>query len=110
MDQELETLPTRPQDKFLVRPEDVQTFREVIKPYWKGKSLEDVLKKRYGKEISALSTVVKINQKDHAQGHICPNVREWLEKGGSRTERGEHGSTCWTVRRSKDPSMKAFFL
>ena len=66
VDQELETLPTRPQDKFLVRPEDVQTFREVIKPYWKGKSLEDVLKKRYGKELSALSTVVKINQKDHA--------------------------------------------
>ena len=92
VDQELETLPTRPQDKFLVRPEDVQTFREVIKPYWKGKSLEDVLKKRYGKEISALSTVVKINQKDHAQGHICPNVREWLEKGpaGLKEEAQQH--------------------
>lgn len=96
VDQELETLPTRPQDKFLVRPEDVQTFREVIKPYWKGKSLEDVLKKRYGKEISALSTVVKINQKDHAQGHICPNVREWLEKGpaGLKEEAQQHLLDC----------------
>ena len=71
--------------------------------------MEDVLKKRYGKEISALSTVVKINQKDHAQGHICPNVREWLEKGpaGLKEEAQQH---LLDVRRSKDPSMKAFFL
>ena len=27
--------------------------------------------------------MVKINQKDHAQGHICPNVELWLTKGPS---------------------------
>lgn len=83
VDRELETIPTRPQDKFNVYPEDIEIFRNEILPYWKGKSLEDVLKDRYGEEISSLSKVVKINQTDHAQGHICPNVKEWLELGPS---------------------------
>lgn len=81
VDREFETLPTRPQDRFQVRQEDIQYFREVIKPYWKGKSLEDVLKQEYGKEIAEISKVVKINQQDHAQGHICPDCALWLQKG-----------------------------
>lgn len=81
VDREFETLPTRPQDRFEVHEEDIKTFREVIKPYWEGKSLEDVLAKRYGKEINEISKVVKINQKDHAQGHICPNCVKWLQLG-----------------------------
>ena len=81
VDREFETLPTRPQDRFLVHEEDIHTFREVIKPYWEGKSLEDVLNQRYGKEINGIGKVVKINQKDHAQGHICPNCVEWLQMG-----------------------------
>ncbi|MDO4942645.1 MAG: formate C-acetyltransferase/glycerol dehydratase family glycyl radical enzyme [Lachnospiraceae bacterium] len=81
VDREFETLPTRPQDRFHVHEEDIQTFREVIKPYWEGKSLEDVLNQRYGKEINEIGKVVKINQKDHAQGHICPNCVEWLQFG-----------------------------
>ena len=81
VDKEFETLPVRPQDKFNVREEDIKIFREIIKPYWEGKSLEDVLKKKYGKEINEIAKVVKINQKDHAQGHICPNCEKWLKKG-----------------------------
>lgn len=81
VDREFETIPTRPQDKFLVHPEDIETFRKVIVPYWKGKSLEDIVHQRIGNEISEISKVVKINQTDHAQGHICPNVKEWLELG-----------------------------
>ena len=81
VDREFETLPTRPQDKFNVHEEDIETFRKEIYPYWKGKSLEDVLDERYGKEIKEIEKVVKINQKDHAQGHINPNVAEWLEYG-----------------------------
>lgn len=81
VDREFETIPTRPQDKFLVHPEDIETFRKVIVPYWKGKSLEDIVHQRIGDEISEISKVVKINQTDHAQGHICPNVKEWLELG-----------------------------
>ena len=81
VDKEFETLPVRPQDKFNVREEDIKIFREIIKPYWEGKSLEDVLKEEYGKEINEIAKVVKINQKDHAQGHICPNCEKWLKKG-----------------------------
>lgn len=81
IDREFESLPTRPQDKFKVHEEDIKIFREVIKPYWEGKSLEDVLRKRYGSEIDEISKVVKINQKDHAQGHICPSCKKWLLKG-----------------------------
>lgn len=81
VDREFETIPTRPQDKFLVHPEDIETFRKVIVPYWKGKSLEDIVHQRIGDEIREISKVVKINQNDHAQGHICPNVKEWLELG-----------------------------
>lgn len=83
VDEEFETIPTRPQDKFLVHEEDIETFRKVIVPYWKGKSLEDIVAQRLGDEISTISKVVKINQTDHAQGHICPNVKEWLETGPS---------------------------
>ncbi len=83
VDREFETLPVRPQDRFQVREEDIACFREEIKPYWEGKSLEDVLKKEYGEEIDRISRVVKINQKDHAQGHICPDCEMWLKKGPS---------------------------
>lgn len=96
VDKEFETLPTRPQDKFLTRAEDIQYFRKDIKPYWEGKSLEDVLAKRYGKEINEIAKVVKINQKDHAQGHICPDCQKWLLKGplGIKQEAADKLKNC----------------
>jgi formate C-acetyltransferase len=91
IDKEIEGLPTRPQDKFNVRPEDVGAFREKILPYWKGKSLEDTLRAEYGPEVDAIARVVKINQKDHAQGHICPDTARWIAVGpaGLRREAAE---------------------
>lgn len=96
VDKELETIDSRPQDRFLVHKEDIETFRKEILPYWKGKSLEDVLRQRAGDKIDAISKVVKINQKDHAQGHICPNVTKWLEKGpqGLKEDAAKHLETC----------------
>ncbi len=81
LDDEIEGLPVRPQDKFEVRPEDVTTFRQEILPFWKGKSLEDKVKEALGDEIAAIGKVAKINQTDHAQGHICPDTKGWLAKG-----------------------------
>lgn len=78
---EFETLPTRPQDKFKVRDEDIKEYRKEIFPFWQGQSMEDIINKRYGKQINDIVKVAKINQKDHAQGHICPNTEEWLQKG-----------------------------
>jgi len=81
IDKEIEGLPTRPQDKFNVHPEDVVAFREKILPYWKGKSLEDTLRAEFGARLDAIARVVKINQKDHAQGHICPDTAKWIAVG-----------------------------
>jgi formate C-acetyltransferase len=80
---ELDTLAIRPQDTFNVRPEDARYFIQNIEPFWKGKTLEDDIAFQYGKEIRAIEKVVKINQKDHAQGHICPKVEDWLKYGPS---------------------------
>ena len=81
VDKELETIDRRPQDAFQIRPEDIRLFREKILPFWKDKSLEDHVRARMGEELSDMGKVVKINQTDHAQGHICPDTKLWLEKG-----------------------------
>ena len=81
VDREFETLPTRAQDKFQVHPEDIDVFRRDILPYWKGRSLEDQVRQAVGPQVDAIAKVVKINQKDHSQGHICPNTKKWLAQG-----------------------------
>lgn len=78
---EIETLPTRPQDRFNITEDDITVFRRDILPYWEGKSLEDFVKQELGEDIAAMGKVVKINQTDHAQGHICPDTKRWLELG-----------------------------
>ena len=78
---EIETLPTRPQDKFNVHQEDINVFKNTIYPFWKGICLEDVIKSKIGSEVNDIVKVAKINQKDHAQGHICPDTKKWLESG-----------------------------
>ena len=101
---EFETLPTRPQDQFHVKEEDIQEFREKIYPYWKGKSMEDVIKHHGGQEIQSIAKVVKINQKDHAQGHICPDSALWLKIGplGIMNQAQEKLKTC-------EESQKEFY-
>ncbi len=81
VNEEIETLPTRPQDRFNVRKEDISAFRNEIYPFWKGKCLEDVIREKRGDEINDIVKVAKINQKDHAQGHICPDTEKWLKTG-----------------------------
>ncbi len=92
VDREFETLPTREQDKFGVHEEDIIEFREKILPYWKGRSLEDQVRAMVGPEVDEIAKVVKINQKDHSQGHICPNTKKWLALGpaGIRDEALAH--------------------
>ncbi len=84
VDDEIENLYERPQDKFRVRPEDIITFREEIRPYWQGKTLEDEVKATIGQVKTEIGKVAKINQTDHAQGHICPNTEKWLAYGPSK--------------------------
>ncbi|MBU9079284.1 formate C-acetyltransferase/glycerol dehydratase family glycyl radical enzyme [Erysipelatoclostridium sp. MSK.7.34] len=104
VNKEFETLPTRPQDKFRIKKEDVKEFKEIIYSYWQDHSLEDVIKENYGEEINAIAKVVKINQKDHAQGHICPDTKTWLELGpkGLMTKAYEKLKNC-------DENQKEFY-
>ncbi|MGB4985279.1 MAG: formate C-acetyltransferase/glycerol dehydratase family glycyl radical enzyme [Erysipelotrichaceae bacterium] len=85
--EEFVDIPNRPQDKFNIRLEDVKIFNEELFPYWENKSLESKIYSRYGKEIKKIEKVVKINQKDHAQGHIIPNIQKWLKLGLSGIEK-----------------------
>lgn len=78
---EIDILPKRSQDRFEVNSEDKEEFVRFIYPYWKGHTLEDKIYESIGTDLDAFSSVVKINQKDHAQGHICPNVEKWLKYG-----------------------------
>ncbi len=78
---EIDTLPTRAQDPFQVRAEDIEEFKNEILPFWQGRTLEDILDERIGGEMRAIGKVAKINQTDHAQGHICPNTERWLAYG-----------------------------
>ena len=96
VDREFESLPTRPQDRFQVHPEDIQEFRDEILPYWKGRSLEDQVRAVVGPQVDEIAKVVKINQKDHSQGHICPNTKKWLALGpaGIRMQAQAHMATA----------------
>ena len=81
IDQELDTLPTRPQDPFAVRQRDAEIYRSEILPYWKGNTLEERIAARVGEVDEAICTVVKVNQQGRAQGHIIPDIPTWLRLG-----------------------------
>ncbi|GAK48912.1 formate C-acetyltransferase [Candidatus Moduliflexus flocculans] len=85
VDRELDILATRPQDKFTIRPEEIQELRERIFPYWRGKTLEDTVAKRVPDDImvAVKGKAFSLNQTDHAQGHILPDVEGWLRLGPS---------------------------
>ncbi len=103
---EIDALSTRPQDRFNVRERDKEIFLKQIVPFWKGKTLENRIKDgREGDEIKAIEKVVKINQKDHAQGHILPDVESWLKQGpaGLRQQADALGSAAG------DPIKEQFY-
>ena len=87
LEEEIDTLETRPQDQFFVRPEDRAGFFEEIVPYWEGKTLESRINDELTEEIKVCEIVGKLNQKDHAQGHICPDLPLWLSLGPSGLKR-----------------------
>lgn len=105
VNKEFETLPTRPQDTFQVREEDIEEFRKEIFPYWEGRSLEDVLNTQHGEEMSEIKLVAKINQTDHAQGHICPNVQKWLKYG----PKGIYDQAQQCMEDTTDEKKKLFY-
>jgi formate C-acetyltransferase len=83
VDEELEVLPTRPQDRFNIEPEQIHELRYEIFPYWRGKTLESVVAARVPDDVrrAVQGKAFSLNQTDHAQGHILPDVAGWLRLG-----------------------------
>ena len=83
VDKELEILATRPQDRFDISAEQIRELREEIFPYWRGKTLEDTVATRVPDDVrqAVRGKAFSLNQTDHAQGHILPDVETWLHAG-----------------------------
>jgi len=109
IDREIESLPTRPQDRFEITAAQVREFREEILPFWRGRTLEDQVYGRLDAKVLAASRVVKINQRDHAQGHIIPNVRKWLANGpaGLRIEAARISAQAPKEKKEKQDFYRA---
>ena len=80
---ELDTLESRPQDPFFISEEDKKIYKEVLYPYWSGKSLKDFINKRLTPEVRGPVDldIFKLNQTDKGQGHIIPNFEKLLNQG-----------------------------
>lgn len=87
---ELDILPTRLQDRFNITAEQVHELREEVFPYWSGKTLEEIVATRVPPDImkAVRGKAFSLNQTNHAQGHILPDVETWLRLGipGFRTQ------------------------
>ena len=83
IDRELDTLETRAQDPFHISPDEIAELRRDIFPYWQGKTLEAAWAQNVPDDVCAAiqAKAFKINQTDHAQGHILPDVETWLALG-----------------------------
>ena len=109
VDRELEALPVRPQDPFDITAEQIEELRTVVFPYWRGSTLADAVRARLPEPVvqAVAGKVFSLNQTDHAQGHILPDVETWLRLGiGGLRERAqqahEQGAGPATDRRVFD--------
>lgn len=80
---ELDEFPVRPQDTFDVSEEDKRTYREVLYPFWAGRSLNDWYRAHRPEEVAAAERdrVFAVAQTDKGQGHIIADVGEVLDRG-----------------------------
>ena len=81
LEREFDSLDSRPQDRFSKSNRERNVLFDTLLPFWKGRTLEDYIGREKGGEIKEIGKVVKINQKDHAQGHIAPDCVSWLQYG-----------------------------
>ncbi len=80
---ELDKFSTRPQDVFEISDEVKTYYKEVLYPYWKGKSLNDWYKAHLDDDVAEAqkSKVFAVAQTDKGQGHIICDYKLVLERG-----------------------------
>ncbi|WP_210409159.1 choline trimethylamine-lyase [Methanococcoides vulcani] len=89
MEEEIDTIGTRPQDPFYISEEDKKIMREELFPYWKGKSVDEYCEDQYREagvwELSGESFVSDCSY--HAVnggGDSCPGYDVILMKKGMK--------------------------
>ena len=108
IDRELEILPTRPQDQFNITPEEIETLRERCVPLlaraYAGRHRRRARPADIMRAVKARA--FSLNQTDHAQGHILPDVEAWLRLGiGGLRARVEAGAR----QHPDDPQAAIFY-
>jgi len=84
LDKELDTISTRPYDPFYISEEDKKLFKEVIKPYWQGRSNFEKWQAQAPADIVDLkeNAVIYIDRKAvRGPGELTPNYEELLREG-----------------------------
>ncbi len=80
---EIDTLVSRPQDKFEFTEKDKKIFKEELYPYWKARSMKNFIRTEFSSDIARAVSgdIISINQTDKGQGHIIPNYEILLQNG-----------------------------
>lgn len=80
---EIDTIATRPQDQFEFTEADKATYRNVLLPYWQGRSMKDFINAKLTPEVKGAldDRVIKLNQTDKGQGHIIMDFPAILSRG-----------------------------
>ena len=83
INEELDTMGSRPQDPFIISEKDKKIYKEVLYPYWAGKSLKDFINALLTPEVlePVNLDIFKLNQTDKGQGHIIASFEKLLKQG-----------------------------
>lgn len=85
VEDELDTMSTRPQDPYYIAEEDKETLRKEVFPYWKGKSAQDCFYANIDEADARLLTETSIISVVHSEtgvGECVPNYGDYLFKKG----------------------------
>ncbi len=111
---EIDTLETRPQDKFMVPADVKREFLEEIFPYWKGRTISDRLYSYLTEDIRLqrfAATVFSLGcHEEQGLGHVALDYTKVLHLGieGIKSEINEHmaGLKLW---KREDYEKKLFY-
>jgi formate C-acetyltransferase len=80
---ELDTISDRLQDPFTITEEEKEVFKREVYPYFQDKTLKKYIFDHLSDEIleECENDLFTLNQKDHSQGHIVPDVEKWIKLG-----------------------------
>lgn len=93
LDREIDTINTRQYDPFHLREEDRKLFLEVVKPYWKGRSINDKWNAQIPEDVAALRDcgVLYIDRKCvRGWGELTPDYSMIINEGVIGIEKRIH--------------------